>query len=97
MALRMWILAVVVISTSFVLSSAQSEAQPSPQCIAAYNATYIEGDTYGCYGASLALLFGNNTDEQRMTVCSAGQPCNTMIENVIDICGDTVKHAYLIA
>lgn len=85
----MSIITALVITFLFVLSSAQ-EAPPSPQCITAYNSTFDE-DTTGCSGANLALLAGTPSDEQRMMVCSAGQQCNTMIENVISVCGDTVS------
>ena len=90
MARMLTIVATVVIATSFALSSAQS--QPSPQCIAAYNATF--GDTATdatCVTAYYSLVFGIATEEQRMMVCDAGQQCNTMIENIISICGDTVS------
>ena len=87
------IVAAVVIASCFALSSAQS--QPSPQCITAYNATF--GDTATdttCVAAYYSLLFGSATEEQGMMVCDAGQQCNTMIENVISTCGDTVSQAF---
>ena len=89
----MSIITALVITLCFVLrgSSAQPQAQPSPQCIAAYNATFNEEDTTGCVGANFALFLGAATDEQRMMVCSSGQQCNTMIENIISVCGDTVS------
>ena len=84
------IVTAVVIASSFVLSSAQD--QPSAQCIAAYNATFGASPTdTTCVTAYFSLLFGAATDEQRMMVCDAGQQCNTMIENIINICGDTVS------
>ena len=82
--------AAVVIVSSFAVSSAQS--QPSAQCVAAYNATF--GDTTTdttCVTAYYSLLLGSATDEQGMMVCDAGQQCNTMIENIISICNDTVS------
>ena len=84
------IVTVLVIVSSFVLSSAQD--QPSAQCIAAYNATFgaTATDTT-CVTAYYSLFFGFATDEQRIMVCDAGQQCNTMIENIISICGDTVS------
>ena len=88
----MSIITALVIALSFVLSSAQPEPQPSAECIAAYNATFTEADTNGCSAASLALFLGSATDDQRMTVCTAGQQCNTMIENVISMCGNTVSN-----
>ena len=86
----MSIITALVITFSFVLCGAQ-EAPPSPQCIAVYNATFNEQDTSGCAAASLGLTIGTASDEQRMMVCSAGQQCNTMIENVISVCGNTVS------
>ena len=85
------ITALVIILSFAILSSAQPEAQPSAECIAAYNATFTEADTNNCSAASFALFLGDATDEQRMMVCTAGQQCNTMIENVISVCGDTVS------
>ena len=89
MARMLTIVVAVVIASSFALSSAQS--QPSPQCIAAYNATFDATDTT-CVAAYYSLLFGSSTNEQMMMVCNAGQECNSMIENIITICGDTVSH-----
>ena len=86
--------AALVIVLSFELSLAQREAPLSPQCIAAYNATFNDQTTASCPNASLELFFGTATDDQRMMVCSSGQQCNTMIENVIDICGNTVSVQY---
>ena len=84
------IVTAVVIASSFVLSSAQD--QPSAQCIAAYNATFGASTTdTTCVIAYGSMIFGVATDEQRMMVCDAGQQCNTMIENIISICGDTVS------
>ena len=95
----MLIVPALVIALSFVLASAQSEptVAPSPECITAYNATYNSGDTSDCVAASLALFLGTATDEQRMMVCSAGQQCNTMIENVISLCGNTVGILFYLA
>ena len=84
------IVTAVVIASSFVLSSAQD--QPSAQCIAAYNATFGASATDVTCQTAYGLLFIEfATDEQRMMVCDAGQQCNTMIENIISICGDTVS------
>ena len=83
------IVTAVVIASSFVLSSAQD--QPSAQCIAAYNATFNDSTDTTCVEAYITLLFGGGSNEQRMMVCDAGQRCNTMIENIISICGDTVS------
>ena len=83
--------AVVLIAT-VALSSAQE--QPSSQCVAAFNATFRSSDTAStsCVEAYGTLLGNAATDQQRMMVCSAGQQCNSMIENVISLCGDTVSY-----
>lgn len=89
----MLIAAAVVIASSIVLSSATHD-QPSVQCITAYNATFRSTDvsSLSCAIAYFTPFFSDNvTDEQRMMVCSPGQQCNTMIENVINVCGDTVS------
>ena len=75
----MLLFAVVLIAT-VALSPAQE--QPSPQCIAAYNATFNSNNTAStsCAEAYGTLLFTDTaTDQQRMMVCSAGQQCNSMI------------------
>lgn len=76
----------VLIVSSVVLSS----AQPSPECITAFNATFGSTGT-NCSAAYGSLFYGNATDAQRMMVCDAGQQCNTMIESVISVCNDTVN------
>ena len=80
-------LIVIVVIASSIISS----AQPSTQCIAAYNATFDSSDKT-CLAAYVRLLQGAYISQDRMMVCDAGQQCNTMIENVIDICGDTVSY-----
>ena len=82
------LIAAVIIASSIVLSS----AQPSPECITAYNATFSSEDPT-CVTAYYLLLTGNATDEQRMMVCNEGQQCNTMLENIITECGDAVSFA----
>ena len=82
----------LVIALSFELSLVQSLAPP--ECIAAYNATFNNETTASCPEASIALFLGTATDDQRMMVCSPGQQCNTMIENVIDVCGNKVSGQY---
>ena len=86
------IIAALVIASSIVsISSAQS--QPSPECIAAYNATFDDLDGYGACGSAFdALVLGYATDEEKMMVCDEGQQCNAMIENIINLCGDTVSY-----
>jgi len=78
----------VIIVSSIVLSS----AQPTPQCIEAYNATFNNVSTITCSGAYYALILGSATNEQMMMVCNASQQCNNMIENVINVCGNTVSY-----
>ena len=78
----------LVIGSFIVISSAQSE--PSPQCEAA-NATF--NSNISCLLAYYSLLTGNSTDQQQMMVCDEGQECNTLIEDVIDLCGDTVSYS----
>ena len=76
--------------TSFVvLSSAQS----SSECAAAYRGTFSSTDDEAitCVQAYNALLNDNATNEQAMMVCNTGQQCNTMIENIITQCGNTVS------
>ena len=86
----MWIVSIaVMVASSFVFSSLAQSQTPSAECISAYNATFDNLD--GCSGAYYALFLGSATDEQRMMVCDAGQQCNTMIENIISLCGDTVR------
>ena len=90
----MWTVAIaVMVVSSFVFSSVAQSQTPSAECISAYNATF--SDINDCSGAYLAWLFGSATDEQRMMVCDAGQQCNTMIENIISLCGDTVRCSYV--
>ena len=83
----------VMVGSSFVFPSVAQGQSPSAECIAAYNATF--SDINDCSGAYLALLFGSATDEQRMMVCDAGQQCNTMIENIISLCGNMVRYSYV--
>ena len=83
----------VVILSSLVFSSAQPvpppPADPSAECIAAYNATF---DTQtNCGEAFTALLSGNASSQQKMMVCDANQQCNDMIENITNLCGNTVS------
>ena len=90
----MLLFALVLIAT-VALSPAQE--QPSPQCIAAYNATVNSNNTAStncieAYGK--LLLIGNATDQQIMMVCSAGQQCNSMIENILSLCRDTVSYIH---
>ena len=86
----MLLFAVVLIAT-VALSPAQE--QPSPQCMAAYNATFYSANT-SCAEAYNALFSNTSTDQQMMMVCSAGQQCNSMIENIISLCGDTVSYIH---
>lgn len=83
------LLAVVVIVSSIVVSSAQPTSQSSSACNATYNAAF--GNASNCALAFYSLFVGNATDEQRMMVCNASQQCNTMIEDIISECGDTVS------
>ena len=90
----MWIVAIVMmVATSFVFSSLAQSQPPSAECISAYNATF--DNLNDCSIAYFAWLFGSATDEQRIMVCDAGQQCNTMIENIISLCGDTVRCSYV--
>ena len=84
------LIAVLVVASSFVLSSAQF--QPSAQCITAYNATF-NSTTNGtsCSAAYLALVSGNFSNQQEMMVCDSGQQCKAMIESITTLCGDTVS------
>lgn len=77
----------LVVASSFVLSS----AQPSSQCVAAYNATFGSANGSNCSTAYSSLVSGVGTDEQEMMVCNSSEPCNAMIENIITLCGDTVS------
>ena len=90
----MWTVAIaVMVASSCVFSSLAQSQMPSAECISAYNATFDNFE--GCSGAYFTLFFGSATDEQRMMVCDAGQQCNTMIENIISLCGDTVRCSYV--
>ena len=80
------LIAAVVFASSIIISS----AQPSSQCIAAYNATFDSSDQ-ACPSAYVELILGSYNEAERRMVCDAGQQCNTMIENVINICGDMVS------
>ena len=84
------LIVIVVIASIAVLSS----AQPSSQCITAYNDTFDNPSAESCAQAYTALGFGNATDQQRMMVCDAGQQCNTLVENVINTCGYSVSLLY---
>lgn len=80
-------IAVVIIVSSIVPSS----AQPSPDCITAYNATFNSAGTASCAEAYFASVVGNATSQQKMMVCDASEQCSDMIENVINICGNEVS------
>ena len=86
----MLIATVVITLFKFI---ALSSAQPSPECLAAYNAVFTsaDGEPGDCAVAYYAALTNNATDEQTMMVCNIGQQCNTMIENIITRCGDMVR------
>ena len=87
---KIFVVAVVILSL-VACSSAQSagENQPSAQCIAAYNATF---DTpTNCSTAFTLLVAGAATTQQKIMVCDANQQCNDMLENIIDLCGNTVS------
>ena len=84
----------LMITLSFLLSSAQSQAPPSPECIAAYNATFSNEATGSCEMAYFALIGESATDDQRMMVCNSDQQCNTMLESIISACGNTVSVIY---
>ena len=75
----------LVIALSIVISSAQN---PSSECIAA-NETLLSN--ISCLFAYVELLNGTATDQQQMMVCDEGEECNTIIEDVIDECGDAVS------
>ena len=84
----MLIAAVVMASSVIVFSS----AQPSPECIAAYNATFRSFDALACANAYFSLFRSDSeNDEQRMMVCNETQQCNAMVQNVINVCGNTVS------
>ena len=77
----------VMMASAIVLSS----AQPSPDtCNEAINATFGDAtrNVTTCGIAYSALRSGNTTEEQLMMVCSTSQ-CNSMIENIINLCGNT--------
>ena len=85
--------AVFIISSSFILSSAQISGS-SQECATAYNSLFTNTSVSAeaCVNAYNAYVErGNATDQQKMLVCDDDQPCNDMIENVIDACGDTVS------
>ena len=84
---RMLIIA-LVIGSFIVVSSAQS--QPSSECITA-NATFYSNLT--CLFAYIDVLTDNATDQEQMMICDEGQECNTLIENVITLCGDAVSYS----
>ena len=89
----MIITALVIASSIVSVSLAQS--QPSPECIAAYNATFDDRRS-ACRSALYALIRGPATDQEQIMVCDEGQQCNAMIENVTNICGDTVSYVYYV-
>ena len=93
--LRKLFLTVVVVISSAVLSSAQDQPrdQPSPECIAAFSATFQNAEDTSCAEAYGAAFTGTTTDQQIMMLCDSGQQCNSMIENVINLCGSTVSKA----
>ena len=82
----MVVLLVAISTLYFVLSS----AQPSPECISAYNVVFENPNMTSCAEAYSALVNVTATEDQAMMVCNTSQECNGMIENVISLCGDTV-------
>ena len=91
---KMFVVLVVILS-SLVFSSAQPvkwpPAEPSPECIAAYNTTFDTASPTNCSLAFTALLSGNASSQQKMMVCDANQQCNNVIENIISLCGNAVS------
>ena len=81
---RMLIIA-LVIASSIVISSAQNL---SSECIVANETLF---SNLSCLEAYVALLSDNATEQQQMMVCDEGEDCNTIIEDVIDECGDAVS------
>ena len=87
------LVAALVISSSLILSSAQLSGS-SQECVITYNAlfTSTSESVEACANAYYANAeYRNASDHQKMLVCDADQSCNDMIENVIDVCGDTVS------
>ena len=85
--------AALAISSSLILSSAQLSGS-SQECVTTYNAlfTNTSESAEACANAYYANAeYRNASDQQKMLVCDDDQPCNDMIENVIDACGDTVS------
>ena len=80
------LVAVVVVQLYFALSS----AQPSQDCITAYNATFPNVAITNCSNAYYALVLGIANEDQTMMVCNTDQQCNDMIQNIISTCGDEV-------
>lgn len=84
----MLVVAVVILSF-IVCSSAQGGGQPSAQCIAAYNATF--NTPTNCSIAYTLLVAGAANTQQKTMVCDANQQCNDILENITDLCGNTVS------
>ena len=78
----------LVIGSFIVFSSAQS--QPSSECIDA-NATFASNLT--CLLVYEEVQNNSASNQEQMMICDEGQECNTLIENVINLCGDAVSYS----
>jgi len=77
-----------VIASCTALALAQ---QSSTACINAFNETFGTPLT-SCSMAYTRLVEEESTDQNdKMMVCEEGQPCNTMIMDIINVCGNTVR------
>lgn len=84
-------LVVAEVVSLVIASSFLSSAQRSPQCTTAIIALFHNDSANACENAYLASVeFGNATDLQKSMVCDADQQCNSMIEDIISLCGDKV-------
>ena len=91
----MLITVVMIVSTS-ILTSAQPTSDSA--CNETYNGIFGDAtrNTTTCGAAYSALRNGNATEEQSMMVCSASHECNSMIQNITNLCSNnqmsTVRH-----
>jgi len=82
-------LTALLIASCFALSLGQTQ-----NCVNTYNATLGDSPTDGgtCLLNMLQLLFRSVAPSAAVTaVCQEGQDCNTRLENIASVCGDSVR------
>ena len=83
-------LTTLLIALCFALSLGQTR-----NCINTFNATLGDSPTDGgtCVDSLRTFLFGApSADSAEVTaICQEGQDCNTRLENIASVCGDSVS------